>query len=172
MTTLWANSADNNLLIFFLIFPENRFWHVMQIASLKDLTFHANCQAPKETISMKCQNLFSGNIKKYFKISSANVLPSMLSVNRPPSDLLTFKVIFLLLNFANNLNYHILWYSQPSLYRHSIQRQNSIFKWQFECHETFVQVVIVNKKLCKNIALKFKQRMFWIFVRIASVRRF
>ena len=34
-TTLWANSADDALIIFFLdlFFPENRIWHVMQIVS-------------------------------------------------------------------------------------------------------------------------------------------
>ena len=31
-TTLWSESADNKLLIFFLIFPQKQ-----------DLTFHANC---------------------------------------------------------------------------------------------------------------------------------
>ena len=36
-------------------------------------------------------------------------------------------------------------YSQPSLYRHSIQRQNS-----------FAQEVTVNVKLCKNIAFKLQ----------------
>ena len=40
-----------------------------------------------------------------------------------------------------------------SILRHSIQRQNSLLS-QFECHETFAQGVIVNEKLCKNIALK------------------
>ena len=32
-TTLWANSADDKLLIFFLFFPENKIWHFMHIAS-------------------------------------------------------------------------------------------------------------------------------------------
>ena len=32
-TTLLANSADDNLMIFFLISPENRFWHSVQIVS-------------------------------------------------------------------------------------------------------------------------------------------
>ena len=35
--TVWANSADDKLaIIFFLIFPENRLWHFMQIVSLGD----------------------------------------------------------------------------------------------------------------------------------------
>ena len=42
-------------------------------------------------------------------------------------------------------------YNQPTLYRHSIQRQNSL-QWQFECYEIFAQEVTVNEKLCKNIA--------------------
>ena len=41
-TTLWANSADDKLVMFFLFAPENRFWDFMQI------------------VSMKFQNLFSG----------------------------------------------------------------------------------------------------------------
>ena len=35
-TTLWANSADDKLLIFFLFSPENRIWHFMQIVSIGD----------------------------------------------------------------------------------------------------------------------------------------
>ena len=35
-TTLWAFSADDRLMIFFLFFPENRIWHFMQIVSLGD----------------------------------------------------------------------------------------------------------------------------------------
>ena len=35
ITTLWANSADENLMIFiFLIFPDNRIVHFMQIVSI------------------------------------------------------------------------------------------------------------------------------------------
>ena len=34
--TLWAYSADNKLMTFFLFFPENRFWHFMQIGSNGD----------------------------------------------------------------------------------------------------------------------------------------
>ena len=35
-TTLWAFSADDRLMIFFLFFPENRIWHFMQIVSVGD----------------------------------------------------------------------------------------------------------------------------------------
>ena len=30
-TNLWANLADNKMVIFFLFFPENRIWQFMQI---------------------------------------------------------------------------------------------------------------------------------------------
>ena len=32
-TTIWANSADDKLVIFFLFLPDNRIWHFMQIVS-------------------------------------------------------------------------------------------------------------------------------------------
>ena len=35
-TSLFANSANNKLIIFFLFFPENRLLHFMQIVSLGD----------------------------------------------------------------------------------------------------------------------------------------
>ena len=35
-TTLWAFSADDKMMLFFLLFPENRVWHFMQIVSLGD----------------------------------------------------------------------------------------------------------------------------------------
>ena len=36
-TTLWANSADDKLMIlFFLFYPENGIWHFMQIVSTGD----------------------------------------------------------------------------------------------------------------------------------------
>ena len=36
-------------------------------------------------------------------------------------------------------------YRQPSLFGHTMQRQNSK-SWQFEFHETFAQEVTVNEK--------------------------
>ena len=36
LTMLWADSADNKLMIFFLFSLENRIWHFMQIVSLGD----------------------------------------------------------------------------------------------------------------------------------------
>ena len=57
-TILWANSADDKSMMFFLFFSENRVWHFIKLSQM-------------ETICMKCQNLFSGkNKKKYFKMSS------------------------------------------------------------------------------------------------------
>ena len=36
-TTLWANTADDTLIkVFLFFFPENRFWHFMQIVSHGD----------------------------------------------------------------------------------------------------------------------------------------
>ena len=39
-TTLWANSADHNLVRFFLYFQENKIWHFMQIAFIGDSNLH------------------------------------------------------------------------------------------------------------------------------------
>ena len=36
VTTLWANSVDAKVMIFFLFFPENRIRHFMQIVSTGD----------------------------------------------------------------------------------------------------------------------------------------
>ena len=36
ITTFWANSADDRLMIFFLFSSENRVWHFMQIVSIGD----------------------------------------------------------------------------------------------------------------------------------------
>ena len=56
-TTLWANSADEKLVMFFLFFPTKQ-----------DLS-------PMKTVFKKCLILFSGkNKKKYFKMS-AEILP-------------------------------------------------------------------------------------------------
>ena len=63
-TTVWTNSAEDKLMIIFLFYPQNRLWYFMQTVSL--------------TVCMKCQILFSGkNKKKYFKMSSAEKLPSI-----------------------------------------------------------------------------------------------
>ena len=68
-TTLWAFSADDKMMLFFLFFPENRIWHFMQIVSL-------------ETICMKCQILISGKNKKNIsKCRLLKILPRVLSVN-------------------------------------------------------------------------------------------
>ena len=54
-TALWANSADDKLMIFFLFFT------IKQV-----LTFVCKL-SPMETICMKCQTLFSGKIRKIFQ---------------------------------------------------------------------------------------------------------
>ena len=54
-TTLWAFSADDKLMIFFLLFSENRIWHFMQIVSLHEISYP----------------VFLKKIRKYFKMSSA-----------------------------------------------------------------------------------------------------
>ena len=51
LTMLWADSADDKLMWFFLFFPQNRSWYFMQ----------------KEMICMKYQILFSGKIRKIFQ---------------------------------------------------------------------------------------------------------
>ena len=66
IATLWTYSADDKL-IFFIFFPQKILWHFLQIVSL---------------ICMKCQSLFSGKIRKYFKMSSAGFLPSMQSIKQ------------------------------------------------------------------------------------------
>ena len=36
LTTLWTDSADDKLVMFFLFLLENRIWHIMQIGSIGD----------------------------------------------------------------------------------------------------------------------------------------
>ena len=75
-TTLWANSADDKLTIFFFLFsPKNRLLHFKQIVSynLHEIvkTFYISSKL-SPAICMKYQSLFSGeNKKKYYKMSSA-----------------------------------------------------------------------------------------------------
>ena len=60
-TTLCAYSADDKLVIFFLF--------------SRKTGFDISCNlSPLEKICMKCQNLFSGKIRKYLKMSSAENL--------------------------------------------------------------------------------------------------
>ena len=77
ITSLWANSADDKLMI-------SRKWA---------LTFYGNCLLTKETISVKCQSLFSRKNKK-------NVLKCCLL--KFLSSMLIFKTIF-------TLNFGTLW---------------------------------------------------------------
>ena len=68
LTTQWADSADDKLVIFFLFFLENR--------------SDTSCKlSPKETICMKCQIPFSRKNKKNIsKCHLLKFLPSMQSV--------------------------------------------------------------------------------------------
>ena len=52
--SLWANSADDKLMIFFLLFSENRIWHFMQIVSTGN-NLH------------KCESCFLGKVRKIFQ---------------------------------------------------------------------------------------------------------
>ena len=65
---LWADSADDKLMIFFLFFPRKQ-----------DLTIHTNSH--QETICMRCQILFSRKNKKNLsKCHLLKFLPTMQSV--------------------------------------------------------------------------------------------
>ena len=63
-TTLWANSADDKLVIFFFISPENRIWHFMQIVSAGDYLHEMS-----NPVSWK-------KYEKYFLSSAENVTQS------------------------------------------------------------------------------------------------
>ena len=39
-TTLWVNSADDQLMVFFWFFPENRIWHFMEIVVFIEDNLH------------------------------------------------------------------------------------------------------------------------------------
>ena len=68
-TTLWAFSADDKLMIFFLFFPENRIWHFMQIVSLGD------------NLHEMSNPVFWENKKNLPKCCLLKILPRVLSVN-------------------------------------------------------------------------------------------
>ena len=81
-TTLWATSADNKLMIFFLFFPENRIWHFMQTVSIAWNTKMWFLEIIKKNISI-CRLL--------------KILPNVLSVKGKKNDpirsiLVPFKV--------------------------------------------------------------------------------
>ena len=62
LSMLWANSADDTLMIFFLIFPRKQVWHFMQIVSNGD------------NLHGLSNPVFWENIKKkYFKMLSAEI---------------------------------------------------------------------------------------------------
>ena len=61
ITTLWPNSAGNTLMMFFLFYRENRFWHFMQIVSSGD-----NLHDMSDCFLGKGRKIF-----QYFSMSSA-----------------------------------------------------------------------------------------------------
>ena len=65
-TTLWANSADDKLMIFFIIFPENRHWSI----------FHA------DYILGRWSSYFLGKTRKNMSLTSAEFAHCMVSVNQ------------------------------------------------------------------------------------------
>ena len=94
-TNLWAKSADDKLMIFFLIFPRKsalRF-HVNHIT--QKISFEMSCKlSPKEKIYKKSQRLFSEKIKCHL----LKILPSMLNIKSLPNEPETFtKTSYLVL---------------------------------------------------------------------------
>ena len=70
LTALWVNSADDPLIFFFLLFPENRIWHFMQIVSFFWRHFTWNIKS-----------CFAGNNKKNIWKCLQIFSPRALSVN-------------------------------------------------------------------------------------------
>ena len=71
LSMLWANSADDKLIFFFLIFPRKQ-----------DLTVHANCLLRRQ-FTWNVKSYFLGNIRKNIsKYLLLNFLPSMLSLEK------------------------------------------------------------------------------------------
>ena len=61
-TTLWANFADDKLMIYFLYFLENRLWHFMQIVSRGDNLLEMS------------KHVFKWKLKTNVKMVSAEIL--------------------------------------------------------------------------------------------------
>ena len=98
-TTLWANSADDKLMIFFLFFSENRLWPFMQIVSKWD-NLHQRSKLifwEKKKIISKCfETVFR---EKYFKMSSTEFW------------MITFVVILLQCKFLTNRGKFVFFFS-------------------------------------------------------------
>ena len=70
ITTLWANSANDKSMIFFSYFSQETGFDSSHKLS------------PLETVCMKCQNLFQGNLRKNISICCLlKIFPKVLSVN-------------------------------------------------------------------------------------------
>ena len=71
LTTLWADSADDKLIIFFLFFLANWIWHFIQMKCLiqfsrKNKKLHANCLLKRQFAWSVISN-FLGKIRKIFQ---------------------------------------------------------------------------------------------------------
>ena len=64
------------------------------------------------------------------------------------------------------------WYEQSILFIPTLGTTKKFVIMTIWMSRTLAQEVTTDKKLYKNIALNYKQDMFWIFVRIVSLRRF
>ena len=86
--TLWANSADDEFIIFFSYFPQKQ-------------GFDISCKlSPLETICIKCQTCFLGKIgKDILKCRLQKNLPSMLS--RTQNDLVKYNTRIKQLHYVN-----------------------------------------------------------------------
>ena len=71
-TILWAYSAEDKLMIFFLFFTENRIWHFMQIVD--NLHEISKLHWRQFAWNIKTMKSFSGKSKKkYFSMSSEEI---------------------------------------------------------------------------------------------------
>ena len=72
-TTLWANSADDELIIFLFFLPENWLWYFMQIGdNLHVISRPIFCEKKKKKKKKK-KNKIKKKIRKYFRMSSAEI---------------------------------------------------------------------------------------------------
>ena len=103
ITTLWVDSADDKLMIFFLFFLENRIWHFMQIVSVENRIWHFM----QETICMKYQSLFSRkNKKKIFEnVVCWNFYPACKVLNVTSASMQRFDPLGLHLSLCLWLAY-------------------------------------------------------------------
>ena len=105
--TLWANSADNKLVIFFSYFSQKTGFDIAYI----------------ETICMKCQ-MFSGKNKKNIsKCCLLKILPRLLSIK---DDLSWRKQLVNLYN-DKDTSLALVHDFQPVFFRHNTRQSNGLF---------------------------------------------